>query len=439
PPEPRPGWAGVRDARRPGPASPQPPCRLEAVVGPIRLAGMAEDCLSVHVWSPGLRERRPVLVFLHGGGYAAGAGAQDWYDGARLADEGGIVVVTVNYRLGALGFLCPSELSDDLGTGNAGLHDQVAALRWVRDNIANFGGDPDRVTLAGQSAGALSALAMMSSPRAAGLFHRVVLQSTPTGIAPRSPGDATAVTEQYLHLLDLKPNQIHRLRTLPVERLLDAQATLMGTAPPLRLEPPFQLVVDGDLVAADLVGTPGWADGMDRLVGSTRDEVEGWVRACRRLAGADRAGAVAVARDFLGDAAEAEFDRIAERAPGADPRKVLSLLATDFFFERDVPEIAAGARRSYVYRFDWAPAGAPFGASHCLELPFVFGTLDAWREAPMLAGADPADQMALADAMAPAWAAFARTGNPAHDGIPAWPTHQDGGVMHFASTPSSTG
>jgi para-nitrobenzyl esterase len=172
---------------------------------------------------------------------------------------------------------------------------------------------------------------------------------------------------------------------------------------------------------------------MDRLVGTTRDEANAWVIGDPRLAGIDRTGAIAVARDFLGDAAEAEFDRAAHAAPGADARQVLSSLATDFFFRRDVRVLTAGAPRSYVYQFDWAPAGARFSACHCLELPFVFGTLDAWREAPMLAGADPGEQAGLVADLSPAWTAFTRTGNPAHTGLPAWPTHHNGAVMHFGT------
>ena len=422
PPEPPPGWTGVRDAVAPGPAAPQTVSRLEAVVGPVRLPGMAEDCLSVNVWTPEVSGRRPVLVFVHGGAFATGSGGQDWYDGSRLA--GDIVVVTVNYRLGALGFLCPAGLADDMGAGNAGLHDQVAALRWVRDNIANFGGDPGQVTLFGQSAGALSALALMSSPRAAGLFHRVILASTPTGIAPRSLPDATAVTEAYLRILGLAPNQVHELRTLPVDRLLHAQAELMGSGPPMRVTPPFHLVVEDGLVAADLLAAPGWGMDLPRLVGTTRDEANAWAVPDPRLDGLDRAAAVTVARDFLGDAAETEYDRAS--VPGAGPREILSRLATDVFFRRDVPTLAAG--RSYVYQLDWAPPGSPFGAVHCLELPFVFDTPDAWRAAPMLAGADTP-----ALGLSAAWAAFTATGDP------GWPSYADGTVTHVGAAVTSPG
>lgn len=170
-PRPAPAWKGVRDAGRPGPAAPQPPSRLERVMGPGRKLARDEDCLSLNVWTPG-GTGLPVLVWLHGGGFSSGSGAEAWYDGALLAERGEMVVVTANYRLGALGYL---YLSPEFAPANLGLLDQIAALGWVRDNIAAFGGDPGRVTLAGQSAGALSALAMLGHPPGPGLFQQVIL------------------------------------------------------------------------------------------------------------------------------------------------------------------------------------------------------------------------------------------------------------------------
>ncbi|GAA4473044.1 carboxylesterase/lipase family protein [Phytohabitans houttuyneae] len=431
PPVPPAAWRGVRDAVRPGPAAPQSPSRLTQVVGPIRLPGQSEDCLSVNVWTPGLRGRRPVLVWLHGGAFVAGAGGQDWYDGVRLAADGDLVVVTVNYRLGALGFLH----APDLGWSNAGLLDQLAALRWVRDNIAGFGGDPGRVTLAGQSAGALTALAMMSAPQARGLFHRVILQSTPTGIAPAAPAEAAAVTERYLAALGMPPGEAYRLRDVPVEQLLAAQGVLMQAAAPLQLAPPFHLVAAGDVVAPDLVGAAGRVSHIGRLVGATRDEAAAWAVLDPRLRGVDEARAIEIARGFAGAGAEHEYARISRTAPGAAPELVLQLLATDHYFHRDVPRLA-GHARSYAYRFDWHPAGNPLGACHCLELPYVFGTLPAWRAAPMLAGADPDHEAALVTATLPAWAAFVHTGSPEHGGLPRWPRYDHRRTtMHITEQP----
>ncbi|GAB2818985.1 hypothetical protein GCM10027176_24290 [Actinoallomurus bryophytorum] len=213
-PRPVPTWEGVRDAVRMGPAAPQPPSRLEGVMGPGSDLDQDEDCLSLNVWTPG-GTGLPVLVWLHGGAFTSGSGAEAWYDGALLAERGRLVVVTVNYRLGALGYL---DLSPDFAPANLGLLDQIAALDWVRANIAAFGGDPERVTLAGQSAGALSALALSGHPAGRDLFQQVILQSTPTGVPPYDPREAAGIGRRLLDVLGLGAGEAERLRTVPVPR-----------------------------------------------------------------------------------------------------------------------------------------------------------------------------------------------------------------------------
>jgi para-nitrobenzyl esterase len=350
------GWTGVRDALDPGPAAPQPPTRLARAVGPMRLPGQSEDCLTLTIDTPGVRDARPVLVWVHGGGFFTGSGAQDWYDGARLAARGNLVVVTLNYRLGALGFLRLPGVAE----GNLGLSDQVLALRWVRDNIAAFGGDPDRVTLAGQSAGAYSALALSSASAARGLFQRMALQSTPTGMPPQSPDEAAEIGERFRHATG---NQ--DLLTLPAEGILAAQQEIARRqAGPLAIAPPFQLVADDDLVAHDLLGT---ASKIPALVSWTRHEINAF------------ADPETVPQE--------EIDQATERLFAQGSRR----LAKD---------LGAAA-----YRFDWHPAGNPLGACHCIDTPFVFGNLDAWKEAPMLDGAT--ETGALADAVQRTWIAFA--------------------------------
>jgi carboxylesterase type B len=173
----------------------------------------------LNVWTPG-GTGLPVLAWLHGGGFSSGSGAEAWYDGALLAERGQMVVVTVNYRLGALGYL---YLSPEFGPANLGLLDQIAALGWVRDNIAASGGDPARVTLAGQSAGALSALPLLGHPAAPGLFQQIILQSTPAGVPPYGPREAAEIGRRLLDVLGLRPDEAERLRTVPVPRLLAAQ------------------------------------------------------------------------------------------------------------------------------------------------------------------------------------------------------------------------
>ncbi|WP_158887615.1 carboxylesterase family protein [Amycolatopsis anabasis] len=351
------GWTGIREAAEPGPIAPQPPSRLEHVMGPIRLP-QAEDCLTLNLYTTGVQGARPVLVWVHGGGFSSGSGGLDWYAGHRLAARGDLVVVSINYRLGALGFLS----APGIGTGNLGLRDQVLALEWVRDNISRFGGDPNRVTLAGQSAGALSTLALLSAPAARGLFHRVALQSTPTGMAPLSPGEAAGHADRLRYAAGIQ--HVRELYDLPVARLIDAQVEVARQATS-GIAPPFQLVADGDLVHADLVRAALDGPRTDALLSWTRDEGAAFA-----------------------------------------PEPEVARLVTDTVFAQGTAELAAGLPGdAHAYRFDWHPEDSPLGACHCLDIPFVFGTFDAFTEAPMLTGAR--DFEPLAEAVRQTWTAFA--------------------------------
>ncbi|MFI6603295.1 carboxylesterase family protein [Nonomuraea sp. NPDC050536] len=370
-----PAWEGVRDADRPGQAAPQHSSRLERVMGPGSGLVQDEDCLSLNVWTPG-GAGLPVLVWLHGGGFSSGSGAEAWYNGALLAERGRMVVVTVNYRLGALGYL---YLSPEFGPANLGLLDQIAALGWVLENIAAFGGDPGRVTLAGQSAGALSALALLGHPAGAGLFQQVIMQSTPTGVRPYGQREATEIGRRLLEILGLHPDEAGQLRTLPVSRLLAAQGELARRmAAPFTVTPPFQLVADSG-VPADLLAEA--SGDMPMLIGTTREEA--WA--------------------FF---------------PGA-PADVTGRLFGDGSLQ-----LAQQARSSFAYQFDWSSPGSAFGACHCIELPFVFGDLSAWHAAPMLAGADPTDLRRLMEEVQRAWTDFVHTASP------GWPSFPH--VRHFA-------
>ncbi|MEU4671214.1 carboxylesterase family protein [Amycolatopsis sp. NPDC023774] len=219
PPTKAPTWAGVRDALEPGPAPIQLPSRLEPVIGSVALA-QSEDCLSLNVFTTSTTGSRPVLVWLHGGAFLTGSGGQGWYDGTRLANEADVVVVTLNYRLGVLGFLP----LDGVAPPNLGIADQLAALEWVRDNVAAFRGDPGRVTLAGQSAGAQSTLALWSAPRAQGLVHQIGLQSAPVGLPPQTPDEAAGWADKYLRALGASAAE--ELTTMSAAQLLDGLKTL---------------------------------------------------------------------------------------------------------------------------------------------------------------------------------------------------------------------
>lgn len=352
-------WPGIRDSVEIGPAAPQLASRLERVMGRCTVA-QAEDCLSLNVWAPA-GSGHPVLVFLHGGGFTSGSGGLAWYDGAELAEHGDIVVVTINYRLGVLGYLCLPGVSE----GNLGLLDQLAALEWVRDNIAAFGGDPAQVTVAGQSGGALSILAMLAGT--AGPFRRAILQSAPAGIPPASPEDAVAAGRMLVSELGLAPDEQRRLFDVPVAELLAAQyavAARVGGA-----APPYQLVADGVLVSDDLVRSVSAAD-IEVLLGTTKHE----------------------AAAMVADAADAVTHQLF-RAPTLRLAEIL----------------AAQGNTAWLYRFDWHPAASPFGACHCLELPFLLGSAAAWAHAPMLMGERP---QALVEDMRERWIGFVRHGDP---------------------------
>src|SRR6516164_4221145 len=245
PPQPLPAWEGMRDATRDGPIAPQGRSRLAHIMGDFERP-QSEDCLTLTVWTPAPdAAKRPVLVWLHGGAFSSGAGSLPWYSGERFAANGDMVVVSINYRLGVLGFLCLPGVSD----GNLGLLDQVAALRFVRDNIAAFGGDPDNVTVVGQSAGAASIAMLMTMPLARGLFRRAIMQSTPFGQLTRVLDDSHRVGRRLLEVLELKPQQAAELKALPAPKFVTAQGELA------RLEKkfadamaPFWPVIDGDVL-----------------------------------------------------------------------------------------------------------------------------------------------------------------------------------------------
>src|SRR4051812_16329915 len=249
PPQPVAPWRETRDATQDGPIPPQGRSRLAHVMGDFERP-QSEDCLTLTVWTPAVdSKKRPVLVWIHGGAFASGAGSLPWYSGERLAANGDVVVVSINYRLGALGFLCLPGISD----GNLGLLDQVAALRYVRDNIAQFGGDPGNVTVVGQSAGAASIAIIMTMPQTQGLFRRAILQSTPFGRMARTLEDSHRVGFRLLEVLGLKPEEARQLKSLPFAKFIAAQGEVA------RLEKkfadalaPFWPVIDGTVYPGEV-------------------------------------------------------------------------------------------------------------------------------------------------------------------------------------------
>ena len=295
PPAPHPGWAGVRDAAKDGPAPPQLPSRLERVMGRVDFAnGQGEDCLTLTISAPWPASggKRPVMVFFHGGAWMSGAGSLSLYGGAELARFADAVVIGVNYRLGALGYLHVPELPAAGSGANYGLLDHVAALAWVRDNIASFGGDPANVTIFGQSAGGGSIATLMEMPDAVKLFRRAILQSA--AVMPHvTPDAARRVTDEVLKALGLDRARIAALREVPVAKLLDAQrAAMMAIGKPTDPTPVYRMVHDGKVLTTDPPAgvAAGRAKGIDVMIGTTRDEVHAFFINNDAFANIDRAG-----------------------------------------------------------------------------------------------------------------------------------------------------
>ncbi len=432
PPAPTAAWEGVRPAVAFGPACPQgsgdaaPPRRGGAfggLFGPGDLP-TSEDCLYLNVWTPGVDDAaRPVLVWLHGGAFRLGTGASPTYDGGALARRGDVVVVTLNYRLGVLGYLH----APGIGAVNVGLLDQVAALEWVRANIAGFGGDPGQVTVLGESAGAKSIECLLATPRAAGLFSRAIIQSTYS--MPMAPDAAVAVTAKVLSDLGLRPSEESALREVPLDRLLAAGGgggllSGGGVGGP---------VVDGDVVAErPLDRVAAGRAPVPVIVGTTTDEWRLFAAMMPAAADLDDEGLAARVEAMLDpgavDAARAiEIYRasLSARGEAGTPGEVVAAVSTDRVFRQHslrLAEAQAAHAPVWMYLFGWKAAalGGRLGACHAVDVPFVFGNLGGGLAG--LVGDDPAAPD-LSVRVQDAWLAFARSGDPDHAGLPPWPRY----------------
>ena len=439
PPRPVAPWSGLRDALAYGPKTPQLPYPppVDSIIPELATPG--EDCLNLNIWTPELGPAgHPVMVWIPGSAFEYGTGATAWYDGSRFARDG-VVCVTLNYRVGAEGFL---YLGD--GTANLALLDLLAALEWVRENIAAFGGDPGNVTVFGESAGAMCLGALLAMPRAAGLFRRAIAQS---GAAHPVVSAATAqrIGRRLAGRLGVAATR-EAIGAVPVDRLLHAQAALkadlLAHPDPERWGPEVVTstvlwlpVVDGDVLPArpiDRLAAGASAD-VDVLAGTNADE---WglflvsTGMIERVTAEALAGAVAT----IGLPVEATLDAYRAAHPGAGAGDLLAAIQTDWWCR--IPALrladahAKGTAATYMYEFAWPSPqfGGRLGACHALEIPFVFhtlgeGTVPLW-------GTDP--PQSLADAMHCAWVAFATTGDC------GWPRYdlRRRATMRFDTTPA---
>jgi len=438
-------WAGVRDALSYGPTAPQNPSSMRGAVDPR--SGYAsyadpdgivesEDCLVLNVWTPepGDDRQRPVMVWLHGGGFAASSGSPPIYDGSNLVRRGEVVVVSVNHRLGALGytFLAFAGGDDEFGgSRNVGMLDLIAALQWVRDNITKFGSDPRKVTIFGESGGGQKVSTLLAMPAAKNLFHRAVVQSGP-GLRMNEPGHAEQVADMLLAEIGLGRGQLREAQTVPVERIVAAQAAVeakLGAHVPGFIQG-FSPVVDGVSLPRHPFdpAAPDVSAGVPLIIGYNRTEATLFAAADPKAFALDESGLGRRASRLLGADADRVIEVFRKEHPGASPSDLMFLIGTEYptaAFSRKIAERKAehGGAPAYLYRFDWETpiAGGRLKSPHALEIPFVFANVGAPLAARL--APDRPDVATLAHAMSDRWIAFARTGDPNADQAPRWPAY----------------
>ena len=452
PPRPPVSWNGVRDAKAYGDSCPQVPlglspfARKSATDQPASPTDMqkqlgtlfsrakpeprqSEDCLVLNIWTPAPDSaKRPVMVWLHGGGFAVGSGSAPSYDGKRLAARGDVVVVTINHRLNVLGYLYLGDIGGDAfaQSGNVGMLDIVAALHWVRDNIAGFGGDPSNVTIFGESGGAGKVSVVCAMPAAKGLFHRAIMQSGPClQIADKARG--TAIATQLLKDLGLSAGHLTDLQNMDALKLAAAaDAAEVKVVPrvlgfgPMGLTP----LVDGIVLKHhpfDAVAAPESAR-VPFLVGSTKDEAVLFAGPFPQWGQFTEAEVVGLAQPLAGERARQAVDLYKKLHPADSPSYLLADLVTDFWMRQAANRVAELKVRqngapAFVYVLEWE-LNSELRTPHGVDVSLVFDTI---HSSMAIGGA--ANAQAVSDQMSAAWIAFARTGTPQARALPHWPAY----------------
>jgi len=422
PPVAKKSWDSVLDATKYGPCAFQGYTQLEEWFG--KLQPESEDCLNLNIWTPATdNKKRPVMFWIHGGAFIMGGGIDPMYDGSALAERGDIVVVTTNYRLGAFGYLyIPGK------TINVGQFDKILALKWVQDNIEFFGGDPNNVTIFGESAGGYAVVALAAMPAAKNLFHRVIAQSAPF----ISPEINTIHTKKVMRKLGLKKDDIAALSKIPANKIIDAQNKYFEENPMdiLSLRP----LIDGDTIPVHPLKAfkNGDCKNLDFMIGTNLDETKLFTALEPTMLKMSDEDVRKMMIAFLGTlgldnnkskAIINTYKEVREGNLSTEPKEIMSSIITDFMFR--IPTIRLLEAHSphqvntYNYMFSWkTPAfDGALGACHALELPFVFGSLDL-PGIDGFVGKEPNRE--LSKKMMDAWIAFAYTGNPNNDTIPEW-------------------
>ena len=431
-------WAGIRDATAYRGQSPQSRFGMATRAELGDFAGSAdatpetEDCLTLNVWTKSLTGQRAVMVWFHGGAFASGSANNARLQGSRLARRGDVVVVTVNQRLNIFGHLDLSSSGPDFAqSGNAGTLDMIAALRWVRDNISAFGGDPNNITIFGESGGGAKVCTLLAMPSAMGLFHRAIVQSG-AAIRLRDPERAQRLTAAVLAALGLKLGDARQLQALSIAQLQAAIGPATQAIGPAQFpffdRYPFGPTVDGDLLPAHPFhqGAPAFSQHIPLIIGDTKDEAA-WFLASdeawwNRAVTEDQLRARVTA--LAGPHTDRVIDLYRRLYPGASPTDRLTATLTDANFRiRSLTLVNHRARQNapmwmYSFAYESPRYDGRMKSSHALDVPFTFDTIDLTNTTDCSPKAH-----GVADAMSGTWAALARTGIPHHGGIPPWPTY----------------
>lgn len=434
-------WAGVHQAVRYADCSPQQTSELTTPVTPAfqppAYVQPGNDCLALNVWTPeGADGSLPVMVWLHGGGWTSGSGSCFIYDGEHLARRGGVVVVTINHRLGASGL---TDFSRVLGgefaeSSNLGIRDIIAALQWVHDSIAAFGGNPDLVTIFGESGGGWKVCTLLGAPSAKGLFHRAIVESGPL-TRFMTPDQGDEIANAVLSGLGVTRDTANRLHDISVEQIVAAEARVLANTPMSMRAPGFPTgfwpVIDGQILF-DHVFDPDAAPsslGVPLLIGQNGTEFTLFMLGDQAAYSLDDAGLERrVIGTFGQDAAPQILQTYRRDFPTYDPSGLWFRVFSDYAMGTLSSEImdvrsAPGAAPVYAYRFDWQTPifDGKLHSPHTIEIPFVFD--NATTEAGIVMTGGGPGVSALAETVSSAWVAFARTGKPAAPGLPAWPAY----------------